>query len=416
LQVINCTFSGNSTNSNGGGIGNLSQIVLFNSSLTGNNGGNGGGLVGLPGSSAEIHNTILWGNQGVEIGLQGDATANVSYSVIEGGYAGGINIITQNPLFVDADGTDNQFGTWDDDLHLSAGSPAIDAGDNTRLPADLADSDGDSNFAESIPWDSDQDNRRVDDPATGDTGNGTAPLVDIGADEFAPAQAVSGLHIVASPAAVAGEPVILAARVTGGKQLGYEWDFGDGNTATGGVAVHSYADPGNYQVVVTATNSLGSQVAHLMLNVGEFLITPPGGSSSTSDGRLTIEIPATVTDTVTIIYTPLTNPTEALGNFDFAGLAFTLEQETGTDPIMIAAGPAYTLTLQYDDGALPNGIAEADLELRRYDADSGQWQALALLSHDLDNDTLTVLVTDFSEFALLAEKTDYLLYVPLLRR
>jgi hypothetical protein len=56
----------------------------------------------------------------------------------------------------------------DDNLHLSAYSPAIDAGDNDAIgeSSDLA---GNARF--------------YDDTAVSDTGNGTAPIVDMGAYE-----------------------------------------------------------------------------------------------------------------------------------------------------------------------------------------------------------------------------------------
>lgn len=59
------------------------------------------------------------------------------------------------------------------DLHLAAGSPCIDAGDNAAVPAGIAfDLEGNPRFR--------------DDPATDDTGSGAPPLVDMGAYEFQP--------------------------------------------------------------------------------------------------------------------------------------------------------------------------------------------------------------------------------------
>jgi len=56
------------------------------------------------------------------------------------------------------------------DYRLSAGSPCIDAGDNTAVPAGITtDLDGDPRF--------------LDVPETPDTGNGDVPIVDMGADE-----------------------------------------------------------------------------------------------------------------------------------------------------------------------------------------------------------------------------------------
>jgi hypothetical protein len=78
-------------------------------------------------------------------------------------------------MFVDPDGEDDVFGTVDDDLRLQPGSPCIDAGTNEPVlgpdPACTGDLDGNQRF--------------VDDPATGDTGFGDAPIIDMGAYEFA---------------------------------------------------------------------------------------------------------------------------------------------------------------------------------------------------------------------------------------
>ena len=68
--------------------------------------------------------------------------------------------------------------------HLSPGSPAIDAGDNLALPPDDFDLDGDGDTVEPLPLDLDALARRVDDPFTEDTGNGDAPIVDMGPYEY----------------------------------------------------------------------------------------------------------------------------------------------------------------------------------------------------------------------------------------
>ena len=60
------------------------------------------------------------------------------------------------------------------DFHLAAGSPAIDAADNTAVP-------------KGIDTDLDGNPRFVDDPDTEDTGFGDPPIVDMGAYEFQPA-------------------------------------------------------------------------------------------------------------------------------------------------------------------------------------------------------------------------------------
>jgi hypothetical protein len=130
------------------------------------------------------------------------AAAVVNYSIVQGGWtgAGGVGNSSNNPMFVDVDGADNIVGTADDNLRLMPGSPAIDAGDNEALPADLADLDGDLNTTEALPLDLDGELRRVDDPLTdpdpGNAGSLGVPIVDMGAHEFAPLAMVCGNSLV----------------------------------------------------------------------------------------------------------------------------------------------------------------------------------------------------------------------------
>jgi len=70
------------------------------------------------------------------------------------------------------------------DYRLSSGSPCIDAADNTAVPADELDLDGDGDATEPTPFDLDGDPRFRDDPTTPDTGLGTPPIVDMGAYEY----------------------------------------------------------------------------------------------------------------------------------------------------------------------------------------------------------------------------------------
>ena len=83
----------------------------------------------------------------------------------------GVGNVDADPGVVDVLGPDGVPRTGDENYALAPGSPAIDAGSNPLTPASLTvDIDGNPRF--------------VDDPATPDTGAGTAPIIDIGAFEF----------------------------------------------------------------------------------------------------------------------------------------------------------------------------------------------------------------------------------------
>ncbi|MBI5060055.1 hypothetical protein HZB60_09795 [candidate division KSB1 bacterium] len=180
-KVVNCVFQNNTAHNTGG---------VYLGYETYNN------QFGL------ISNCILWGNSDVN-GAYGKAQyggVKPEYSCVQNLFLAPPDddppapedvpgSVDTNPQFVDANGADNVFGTPDDDVHLLATSPCIDAGDNGILPAFLlTDPDG---FA-----------RKYDDPNTPDTGGGTAPLVDMGVYEY---------HLAAAP----GMPTGLVIRVAG---------------------------------------------------------------------------------------------------------------------------------------------------------------------------------------------------------
>jgi len=205
--VTNCTFIGNMAD-RGGGLYNQenSEPTLTNCTLSGNSANNvGGGMYNNVGGgdSPVVTNCILWGNVDDADGNSGgpfmdesaqihtsSGTPVVNYSVVMGGWtgAGGTGNSTFDPLFVNPLGADGVAGTLDDDLRLLPESPAIDAGDNTAVPTDDADIDGDLDTTERVPLDLDANLRFYDDTATGDTGIADPPdypaVVDMGAYEF----------------------------------------------------------------------------------------------------------------------------------------------------------------------------------------------------------------------------------------
>jgi len=124
IEVINSLFTHNA----GGAISSAyNSLLIVNSALVDNNTTTFGGGVCCSYGSLSAVNCIMWGNTaewgGDEI-FGADATTAVSYSCIAGGYPGTGNI-NMNPLFR---------APASEDYHLLAGSPCINAGDNTPIP------------------------------------------------------------------------------------------------------------------------------------------------------------------------------------------------------------------------------------------------------------------------------------------
>jgi uncharacterized repeat protein (TIGR01451 family) len=202
--LTNVTFSGNTAGDDGGGMYNWStDLTLTNVTFSGNRAGwNGGGMCNDR-SNPTLSNCILWGNTAFSDSqiAQIAISATINYSLVEGGYSGTGNL-DADPQFVDADGPDDIVGTLDDNLRLLPTSPAVDAGDNTAVPTDTLDLDSDSIFTEPLPFDLDGNPRFIGIRFRPGIGNGTPPIVDLGAYEV-----VHGLNVVKTVDSLIGVPL-----------------------------------------------------------------------------------------------------------------------------------------------------------------------------------------------------------------
>jgi hypothetical protein len=184
--MVNCMFSGNHSDDRGGAVYDVASgpVTLVNSTLSANTAGtNGGGF--YTNGNATASSCIFWGNsdaggsdESAQVYVSG-GSPTVEYSCIQG-WAGGVagtDNTGDNPSLTDPNGADETYGTVDDDVHLNAGSPCIDVGNNAAVPGDVTtDLDGNPRF--------------IDDPASVDGGNGTPPIVDMGAYEAPPGAAI----------------------------------------------------------------------------------------------------------------------------------------------------------------------------------------------------------------------------------
>lgn len=180
--VVGCVFRNNRADS--GGAIRASGGTIVGGTFTGNSARSGGSVIHSSGETTTIVGSVIWGNQPGAPPFSGGGALDVSYSNVQGGYAG-IGNIDADPLFVDVPRGD---------LRLAAGSPCIDAGDNAAIPPDTSDLDADGDVTEPLPYDLAGGLRFQDDPSMPDTGSGTPPLVDMGAHE-APAAGERADHV-----------------------------------------------------------------------------------------------------------------------------------------------------------------------------------------------------------------------------
>jgi len=202
VTVVNCLFSGNSGNGGGAIYSFNSDLHVYNSTLVSNwsDRSNLGGAIYHNNGNLILANSVLWGNLAKNGSIENAQVAAYSEAAViqncciqgcneycSGGSNGNFG---DHPLLLDVYGADGLPGTPDDNPYPHPLSPLIDAGDNTAVPADFADLDGDGDTDERMPLDLAGHARFVDACATEDTGVADLPdypdVVDIGAYEYQP--------------------------------------------------------------------------------------------------------------------------------------------------------------------------------------------------------------------------------------
>ncbi len=187
LEIRDSLFVGNTATHNIVRAGSATRFVIEGVTAAGNRVDNASGGVfvqspqgnGLP---IRVRNSILFNNAAggavsEEASLRVDpgvaAPPDLGWSLIEGWSAGFVapGMLNLDPGFVDPAGPDGILYTGDGDFRLRLDSACIDAGDNDAV------------IASGVTNDLDDGPRRIDQPGVPDTGNGVAPIVDLGCYE-----------------------------------------------------------------------------------------------------------------------------------------------------------------------------------------------------------------------------------------
>ena len=316
LIVTNSTVSKNSADGYGGGISSDGVLTVANSTLSQNVARVRGGGIHISGFSptASINNTIVAGNTasyGLDLhensassdpisGSHNLIGSGLGQSAIRDGVDGnqvGTSSAPIDPLL--SDWTQFANGLWG--YYLRFGSPALDAGNNDLLPADLFDLDGDGDTSEPVPFDL-ADNPRID-----------GGVVDVGASESSglvnkmPTADAGGAYSVAEGGLVTLDGSASSdPEQTDNTTLTYEWDLDyDGNTfdvgATGISPEFSAAEidgPAARTVALRVTNDGGfSDMATTTVDVTNVAptILVEGGDLVDADAEYTLTLGA-ITD------------------------------------------------------------------------------------------------------------------------
>jgi PKD repeat protein len=233
---------------------NNSDPDLINNTITGNTVGTGGtyyivlegGGIYAYQSEPTIVNSILWNDMQQEIfaaDSYADSTITVAYSDVRGGQAGIVTndsaLVNWEPGNIDSDPRFTDAANAD--FTLQETSPAVDAGTayfawNGRVLVDLGATEYNGAAPDMGAFESPYLGGGSNQPpvavASADPDNGNAPLtVQFSSDgSYDPDGAI----------------------------VAFAWDFGDGSSSSEANPVHTYADAGSYDAVLTITDEDGN--------------------------------------------------------------------------------------------------------------------------------------------------------------
>jgi uncharacterized repeat protein (TIGR01451 family) len=375
--LTNVTFSGNHAGGSGGGMYNLgSDPALTNVTFSGNKADSDGGGIYNFSSDPTLANSILWSNgdsggtdRTAQIHNSYGSATTVNYSLIQGGYSGTGNL-NSDPQFV-IPIIHTAAPTTTGNLRLRPTSPAIDAGDNTAVPTGVT-TDLDSNL------------RFVDIPDVTDTGNGTPPIVDMGAYEVQ-ADLVIAKYVLPAPTVLPGQ------------EITYVVAFGNTGTYTAAGVVITDRVPSTLMSVhvissgvsITDTGASPAYVWHVQdLSGGEGgVITLTGVVSPglTMDTRFTntatIAPDGDTTDNTSAVVVTVTLP-----RLTFRSATYEVAENRGTAPITVTVNPSPLVAVTVDYATSDGSATVGD----DYTAASGT----LTFTPGITEQTFTVLIID----------------------
>jgi PKD repeat protein len=170
---------------------------------------------------------------------------------------------------------------------------------------------------------------------------------------------VSGTSFTYDPLEpVAGDVATFTGTASGTEPISYEWDFGDGEFASGAVVTHTFSVGGDYTVLLETSNVCGEDSFSVLVTV---LDLP----------NISVE-PQTITQTLTMGESGAADL--LLGNRGDLTLTFVISESPGVDWLAvdptageILAGEILTATLSFDSGTLVAGEYNAALQVTSND-------------------------------------------------
>jgi hypothetical protein len=198
-KLIHCLIYNNNCENDGGGIySNSGNSIFINCTVVNNYGGYGGGVYIYKEGSAissniTFENSIIWGNNSLNSGKQiyiNYSTAHLYHcnicnqenDIINNGTLDSMNLILQDPLFVD---------TSNHDYRITGYSPCADVGDNS-YNSEIYDILG-SGYPRKV-----------------DKGTGGSGTIDLGVYEYNPNQDPLPVELISFTATTMGETILLS--------------------------------------------------------------------------------------------------------------------------------------------------------------------------------------------------------------